>query len=111
MSNSLVKTVGIAWVIIGLVLMIGGLLLSNTDYEDYSDRTTAEWWIDAGVTMLGLGIVLVILAVIVFLIGLWLKPSMSEILRAKRIVAENRRRLREYDEDLPPSKPGSHWDD
>jgi uncharacterized membrane protein len=110
-GNSLVKTVGIAWIIIGLVLMIGGLLLSNTDYEDYSNRTTAELWIDAGGTMLSIGLALVIVAVIVFLIGLGLEPSMSEILRAQRIVAENKRRLQEYDEDLIPSKPGSHWDD
>jgi putative effector of murein hydrolase len=110
-GNSLVRTVGVAWVIIGLVLMIQGLLLSNTDYEDYSNPTTAERWIDAGVTMLNLGLALVVLAVIVYLIGLWLRPSMSEILRAERVVAENRRRLQEYDEELTPSKPGSHWDD
>lgn len=108
MGNSLVKGLGITWVIIALSLMVLGLLFSHAEYED---RAAVEWRIDAGVKMYAVGIALLFFAAVIYLAGLLLRPSIWEILRAERIVAENGQRLQEYKDGLTPSTPGSHWDD
>lgn len=103
MGNALFKTIGTAWVIIGLFLMVAGQNL-------YYDQET--WpYADTGETMYYVGLVLAILAVILFLLGLLLKPSMSEILKAERLTAANRGRLQAHREGADSTASGSHWED
>lgn len=88
MGRGSVKAVGIAWTIIGLVLMVAGL---GHQAEDIGDK------------MYYVGLALLILAIIVYVGGLLLKPSMGEILRAERFVEENRDRLQAYREGTGPA--------
>ena len=97
------KTLGIAWMVVGLLLMVAGQNI-------YYDQET--WpYADTGETMYYAGVALVILAVILFLLGILLKPSMSEILKAERLVGTNRSRLQAHHEGTDTDSSGSHWED
>ncbi|HIH02008.1 TPA: hypothetical protein HA259_08095 [Thermoplasmata archaeon] len=97
------RTLGVAWVIIGLLLMVAGQNL-------YYDQET--WpYADTGETMYYVGLALVILAIILFVLGMLLEPSMSEILKAEKLVTTSRGRLRAHREDTGADSSGSHWED
>jgi len=99
----LVKALGIVWIIIGLFMMVIGQNL-------YYDQET--WpYSDTGETMYYVGLALVILAVIVFLLGLLLEPSMSEILKAERLAEGSRNRLRTFRDGTDSDSSHSPWEE
>jgi hypothetical protein len=112
-GRELVKSLGTAWAIVGLLLMVAGLGLyyhEETESALYGTVVTRPYE-DTGDKMYYVGFALLILAIIVYLAGLLLKPSISEILKAERLVKENQARLRAYRERTGPDATGNLWQD
>lgn len=105
MGNTLIKTLGTVWAIIGLILMVAGLIIYQ--YEDAETILNA----DTGEKSYAVGLALLFLAVIVYLVGLLLKPSIGDILRAERLVEENKDKLRAYREGPDTNTGENYWRD
>jgi len=104
-GNANVKVIATAWAIIGLLLMIAGLGINTLE------ETDGTWYEDSAGKMYSIGLALLVLAIIVYLVGVLIKPSIGEILRADRLVWENQSRLRAYREDPDSENDCSPWQD
>ena len=113
MARASVKTIGIAWIIIGLLLIVAGQNLYYNAIEDAAqvDPVITRQDMDIGEKMYDVGWILLVLAIIVYLAGWLLKPSIDEIIRAERFAKENHSRLQAYLEGTDKEEADIYWRD
>jgi len=97
-GNKYVKRIGIVIVVIGVILVItGGYLWFYQETEwTWNGPVTTEPYADTGHWLYNIGYPIIVLGCVVCGAGFLVKPPMSEVLRAKRIVDQNKRRLQKY---------------
>ena len=98
MGRASVKTLGMAWAIIGLLSMLVAQAEQGLDFA-FRDR------------LFDVGLVLSVLAVIVYIAGWLLRPSIGEIIRAERLVKENHATLQAYLEGTDKDDSEAYWRD
>jgi hypothetical protein len=101
MANKYVKSIGTAVAVVGVILL--GIGISLGAYQEVN-RTMSGYTVDQPYEMIGsglyaLGIIGTILGCVIFVIGFFVDPSISELVAAERLVKRNKERLRDYYED------------